>query len=96
MGSVELTGNSQLTGDLAISNDLRVNYLALNDIAILGNVVTTTLGNNALLLQAGGTGNVVFDNTVNVDYNTLVQNTAAVNLANIEYQITSAQEIYPL
>ena len=93
LGSVELTGNSQLTGDLAISNDLRVNYLALNDIAILGNVVTTTLGNNALLLQAGGTGNVVFDNTVNVDYNTLVQNTAAVNLANIEYQITSAQLI---
>ena len=93
LGSVELTGNSQLTGDLAISNDLRVNYLALNDIAILGNVVTTTLGNNALLLQAGGTGKVVFDNTVNVDYNTLVQNTAAVNLANIEYQITSAQLI---
>ena len=93
LGSVELTGNSQLTGDLAISNDLQVNYLALNDIAILGNVVTTTLGNNALLLQAGGTGNVVFDNTVNVDYNTLVQNTAAVNLANIEYQITSAQLI---
>lgn len=93
IGSVELTGNAQLTGDLAVSNDLRVNYLTLNDIAIQGNAITTTLGNNNLLLQASGTGNVVFDNTVNVDSNTLIQNTAAANLANIEYQITSAQLI---
>jgi len=92
-GPVILTGNAQLNGDLSISNDLRVNYLTLNDIAIQGNVITTTLGNNDLLLQAAGTGKVVFDNDVNADYNILVQNTAAANLATIDYQVTSNQLI---
>jgi hypothetical protein len=93
IGPVILTGNAQLNGDLSISNDLRVNYLTLNDIAIRGNAITTTLGNNDLLLQAAGTGKVVFDNDVNVDYNILVQNTASANLATIDYQVTSNQLI---
>jgi len=92
-GPVILTGNAQLNGDLSISNDLRVNYLTLDDIAIRGNAITTTLGNNDLLLQAAGTGKVVFDNDVNVDYNILVQNTASANLATIDYQVTSNQLI---
>jgi len=92
-GPVILTGNAQLDGDLSISNDLRVNYLTLGDIAIQGNVITTTLGDNNLLLQAGGTGKVVFDNNVNAENDVLVQNTVAANLASIDYQVTSNQLI---
>ena len=92
-GLIELSGSTQLTGNLSISNDLQVNYVTFKDIAIQGNVITTTLGNNDLLLTAGGTGNVIFDDTVNAENNVLVQNTASANLANVEYQISSNQLI---
>ena len=92
-GSTTVTGNSQLTGNLSVTNDLEVNYLALDDIAIQGNVITTTLGNNDLLLQAAGIGKVVFQENVSVDNNTNIQSLASANLALIEYQVSSSQMI---
>ena len=92
-GSISLTGNSQQTGNLSISNNLNVNYLELDDIAIQGNVITTTLANNDLLLQAAGTGKVIFQENVLADINVTVQNAAFSNLASIEYQASSSQLI---
>ena len=92
-GQTLLTGNFDIVGDLAISNNLTVNYATFQDIEIQGTAITTTVGNNDLLLTAGGTGKVIFDDTVNADSNVLVQNTALANLANIEYQVSSTQLI---
>ncbi len=92
-GSTTVTGNSQITGNLSVTNDLEVNYLALDDIAVQGNVITTTLGNNDLLLQAAGIGKVIFQENTTVDNSINIQSLASANLALIDYQVSSSQMI---
>ena len=88
-----LSGNAAITGNLAISNNLNVNYIEFEDISIQGNVISTTLANNDLLLQAAGLGKVLLQENVLVDNNVSVQNTISTNLASIAYQVTSSAMI---
>lgn len=92
-GLLALTGNSQLVGDLSISNDLQAYYVTFQNVAIQGNLITSTIGNNDLVLQAGGTGKVIFANNVLTRENVLVQNTVSATAANVQDQVTSTQLI---
>lgn len=90
-GQKLLTGNFDIVGDLSISNDLTVNYATFQDIEIQGTVITTTVGNNNLLLTAGGTGKVIFEGNVAVSNDVDIQLLTTANLANIDYQVSSSQ-----
>jgi cytoskeletal protein CcmA (bactofilin family) len=59
-GDFAQTGNFTQTGDFTLDGTLTVTEQAqFEDIRIDQNVITTTLGNNDLILQAAGTGNVI-------------------------------------
>lgn len=90
---ITLTGNSQIIGDVSVTNNLSVNYSVFKDVSIQGNVITTTIGNNDLLLRAAGSGNVVFQENVLVDNNTIVQNNTSANAATIATEVSSSQMI---
>ena len=85
-GNTTQTGNINLTGQLTVSD-----VIQFEDIKIDGNVITTTIGNNDLRLEAAGTGriyvpnnNVIFDKTL-----TVVGTTTTSNINNSD-TITSA------
>jgi hypothetical protein len=85
-GNTTQTGNINLTGQLTVSD-----VIQFEDIKIDGNVITTTIGNNDLRLEAAGTGriyvpsnNVVFDQAL-----TVVGTTTTSNINNSD-TITSA------
>jgi hypothetical protein len=85
-GNTTQTGNINLTGQLTVSD-----VIQFEDIKIDGNVITTTIGNNDLRLEAAGTGrvyvpnnNVVFDKAL-----TVVGTTTTSNINNSD-TVTSA------
>jgi len=85
-GNTTQTGNINLTGQLTVSD-----VIQFEDIKIDGNVITTTIGNNDLRLEAAGTGriyvpsnNVVFDQAL-----TVVGTTTTSNINNSD-TVTSA------
>ena len=60
VGGVTQTGDSIQTGDTEITGTLTVGSTAqFEDINIDNNVITTTIGNNDLVLEAAGTGKVI-------------------------------------
>ena len=73
-GDVVQTGNLYRTGDTNITGNLTVsNIVQLQDIKIDSNLITTTIGNNDLVLNSAGTrvyvpyANVEFDQNLKVD-----------------------------
>jgi len=84
-GDLQQTGNITQTGDITLTGTLTVTSdLQFEDIKIFQNVITTTIGNNNLTLEAAGTGliyvpnnDVLFDQTL-----TIVGNTNTSNIIN--------------
>ena len=59
-GAVTQTGDVDQTGNLIVTGTLDVGSTAqFEDINIDNNIITTTIGNNDLLLEAAGTGKVI-------------------------------------
>lgn len=60
VGNVTQTGNLFQTGNTEITGTLTVgSIIQFEDININNNIITTTIGNNNLLLEAAGTGRVI-------------------------------------
>lgn len=56
-GDLFQTGNTEITGTLTVGSTAQ-----FEDIQIDNNIITTTIGNNNLILQAAGTGKVIVPN----------------------------------
>lgn len=69
-GNRTQTGNYTQTGNLDITGNIDVNSLTqFTDVKISGNTLTTTLGNNDLILNADGNGIVLIQTDLIVDNN---------------------------
>ena len=70
VGNNNQTGNSWVTGNVTVSQDLDVTRSAqFEEILIDDNFITTTSSNADLELRAAGTGNVVFDTSLEITNN---------------------------
>ena len=82
-GDLFQTGNTEITGTLTVGSTIQ-----FEDIEIDNNVITTTIGNNDLVLEAAGTGKVSIPtndaevtgtlNVVGVTYTSTIDNTGTV------------------
>ena len=62
VGNTAQTGDFGLTGNLTVSAEVTANGVQLENIQLVGNVLTTTLSNSDLELRANGTGSIVIPN----------------------------------
>ncbi|MDA9953319.1 hypothetical protein N9D61_03145 [Planktomarina sp.] len=62
VGDTTQTGDYDLTGNLTVSGDVNSSGIQLENIQLVGNVLTTTLSNSDLELRANGTGSIVIPN----------------------------------
>jgi hypothetical protein len=62
VGNTTQTGDFGLTGNLTVSAEVTANGVQLENIQLVGNVLTTTLSNSDLELRANGTGSIVIPN----------------------------------
>ena len=84
-GDVTQTGDVDQTGDLTITGTLDVGgTIQFQDIQINGNVITTTVGNNDLILEAAGTGKILvpYDNAEVSGTLTVVGTTSTTTINN--------------
>jgi hypothetical protein len=91
-GTYNQTGNKTQTGDLTVTGNITITEaLQFEDIRISGNVLTTTIGNNDLRLEAAGTGRIyVPNNNVQIDQTLTVNGlTSTTNITNSN-TVTSA------
>ena len=82
-GDLFQTGNTEITGTLTVGSTIQ-----FEDINIDNNVITTTIGNNDLVLEAAGTGKILIPtndaevtgtlNVVGVTYTSTIENTGTV------------------
>jgi len=91
-GDVNQTGNTVQTGDLTINGNLTITEaVQFEDIKIEGNLITTTIGNNDLRLEAAGTGRIYVPvNNVLIDKNLTVNGTTTTTNINNNDTVTSA------
>ena len=67
VGNTNQTGDFGLTGNLTVSGDVNTASVQLENIQLVGNVLTTTLSNSDLELRANGTGVIsIPDNNVEI------------------------------
>ncbi len=66
-----VTGNLTTNDLLTITNNLTATGFAYGDIIFADNYITTTLSNSNLELRANGTGNVMFDNVLQITGSTI-------------------------
>ena len=66
-----VTGNLTTNDLLTITNNLTATGFAYGDIVFADNYITTTQSNSSLELRANGTGNVVFDNVLQITNSTI-------------------------
>ena len=66
-----VTGNLTTNDLLTITNNLTTTGFAYGDIIFADNYITTTLSNSNLELRANGTGNVMFDNVLQITGSTI-------------------------
>jgi len=86
-GDLTQTGNIDLTGNLTVSE-----WAQFTDVRIDGNIVSTTLTNSDLQLQANGTGRIyVPTNDVEIDQDLTVNGVIYVNDLNVTTTITADQ-----
>jgi hypothetical protein len=90
-GAVTQTGDLTQTGSTEITGTLTVGSTAqFQDIKIDTNIITTTIGNNNLVLKANGTGIVIVpDDNVNVSQTLTVTGTTSTTTINNTGTITS-------
>ena len=62
VGDTAQTGDFGLTGNLTVSENVNASGVQLENIQLVGNVLTTTLSNSDLELRANGTGSIVIPN----------------------------------
>ena len=62
VGDTTQTGDFGLSGNLTVSGDVNANGVQLEDIQLVGNVLTTTLSQSDLELRANGTGIITIPN----------------------------------
>ena len=62
VGDTTQTGDFGLTGNLTVSAEVTANGVQLENIQLVGNVLTTTLSNSDLELRANGTGTIIIPN----------------------------------
>ena len=91
-GAYNQTGNRTQTGNLTVTGNITVTEaLQFEDIRISGNVLTTTIGNNDLRLEAAGTGRVYVPNdNVQIDQNLTVTGLTSTSNINNSSTVTSA------
>jgi hypothetical protein len=66
-----VSGNLTTNDLLTITNNLTATGFAYGDIVFADNYITTTQSNSSLELRANGTGNVVFDNVLQITNSTI-------------------------
>ena len=84
-GGVTQTGDVDQTGNLTVTGTLDVGSTAqFEDIQIDNNIITTTIGNNDLILEAAGTGKVIvpLDNAEVTGTLTVVGTTSTTTINN--------------
>jgi hypothetical protein len=91
-GAYNQTGNRTQTGNLTVTGNITVTEaLQFEDIRISGNVLTTTIGNNDLRLEAAGSGRVyVPSDNVQIDRNLTVTGLTSTSNINNSDTVTSA------
>ena len=91
VGAVTQTGNLTQTGSTEITGTLTVGSTAqFQDIKIDTNVITTTVGNNNLILKANGTGIVIIpDDNVSISQTLTVTGTTSTSTINNTGTVTS-------
>jgi len=91
-GTYNQTGNRNQTGNLTVTGNITVTEaLQFEDIRISGNVLTTTIGNNDLRLEAAGTGRIyVPSDNVQIDRNLTVTGLTSTSNINNSSTVTSA------
>ena len=91
-GTYNQTGNRNQTGNLTVTGNITVTEeLQFEDIRISGNVLTTTIGNNDLRLEAAGTGRIyVPSDNVQIDQNLTVTGLTSTTNINNSNTVTSA------
>jgi hypothetical protein len=91
VGAVTQTGNLTQTGSTEITGTLTVGSTAqFQDIKIDTNIITTTIGNNNLILKANGTGIVIIpDDNVSITQTLTVTGTTSTTTINNTGTITS-------
>jgi hypothetical protein len=91
-GAYNQTGNRTQTGNLTVTGNITVTEaLQFEDIRISGNVLTTTIGNNDLRLEAAGSGRVyVPSDNVQIDQNLTVTGLTSTSNINNSSTVTSA------
>jgi hypothetical protein len=91
-GTYNQTGNRNQTGNLTVTGNITVTQaLQFEDIRISGNVLTTTIGNNDLRLEAAGTGRIyVPSDNVQIDQNLTVTGLTSTTNINNSNTVTSA------
>ena len=91
VGAVTQTGNLTQTGSTEITGTLTVGSTAqFQDIKIDTNVITTTIGNNNLILKANGTGIVIIpDDDVSISQTLTVTGTTGTTTINNTGTVTS-------
>jgi len=92
-GAYNQTGNRTQTGNLTVTGNITVTEaLQFEDIRISGNVLTTTIGNNDLRLEAAGSGRVyVPSDNVQIDRNLTVTGLTSTSNINNSDTVTSAK-----
>ncbi len=91
IGDVTQTGNVNQTGDIdVIGNFTTTGFGQFADIKIDGNTITTTIGNNDLILDASGTGRIyVPDNDVEIAQDLTVDGNIDVGSLTVDTTISS-------
>jgi hypothetical protein len=91
-GTINQTGDRTQTGDLTVTGNITITEaLQFEDIRIAGNVLTTTIGNNDLRLEAAGTGRIyVPNNDVEIDQTLTVTGLTTTTNINNSDTVTSA------
>jgi hypothetical protein len=83
-GDVDQTGNVEQTGDIEITGTLTVDSIVqFTDINITDNIITTTIGNNNLQLEAAGTGKIIIPSN-DVDVTGALTVTGITNTSSID------------
>ena len=89
VGDLDQTGDTTHTGNYILNGNLTVDSVVqFTDINITDNIITTTIGNNDLQLEAAGTGKIIVPNNdvdvtgtltvVGVTYSTTINNTGTI------------------
>ena len=79
-GGFSLGGGLDVIGNVSLTQQLNTSSVRFEDIEINDNYITTTSSNSDLELRASGTGNIIFNDTVNLNGSLFVDNITNTNI----------------